>query len=137
MKGLPTLVRLRKWELEERRRKLADLEALAGRLDEAIARLDDEVKMEARVASGDMDVSHAYSPYIAVTIDRRRTLVASAADVRQQIRLAHQEVTAAYQELKKFEIANANRKKRSRDELSRKEQTALDEMAIETFRRGG
>ena len=135
MKGLPTLIRVRQWELEEKRRKLADLEGLAAQLDEAIARLDDEVKMEQGVVQSSLEVNFAYAPYAAAAIERRRTLLASLEDVRQQILGASEEVTIAYQELKKYEVAQDNRRRRARVETNRREQIVLDEIGIEGFRR--
>lgn len=137
MKGLPTLIRVRTWALEEKRRKVADLEAFEAQLIEAIARLDDEVQIENQVASGDTNASFTYGSYISGAIDRRRTLDASVEDVRRQIEAAREEVTIAYQELKKFEVAHSNRKRRARDEANRREQIVLDEIAIESFRRRG
>jgi flagellar export protein FliJ len=135
MKGLPTLIRVRQWELEERRRKLADLEGLAAQLDEAISRLDDEVKMEQSIVQSSLEVNFAYAPYAAAAIERRRTLLASLEDVRQQIETAHEEVTIAYQELKKYEIAQDNRRRRARVETNRREQIVLDEIGLVGFRR--
>jgi flagellar protein FliJ len=135
MKGLPTLVRVRKWELEEKRRKLADLQGLEAQLGEAIARLDDEVKMEQSIVQSSLEVNFAYAPYAAAAIERRRTLLASLADVRQQIVTANEEVTIAYQELKKYEVAQDNRRRRARVEANRREQIVLDEIGIEGFRR--
>ena len=135
MKGLPTLIRVRTWALEEKRRKVADLEALETQLLEAIARLDDEVQLENQVASDDTDARFTYGSYISVAIDRRRTLDASVDDVRRQIEAAREEVTLAYQELKKFEVAHNNRKRRVREEANRREQIVLDEIAIEGHRR--
>jgi len=135
MKGLPTLIRVRAYELEETRRKLADLEGLKAQLDEAVARLDDDVRLEQQIASGDQGVYFAYAPYAAASIERRRTLVASAADVQKQIEAAAEEVTRAFQELKKFEIAQSNRQRRVRVERNRREQVMLDEVSMEKFRR--
>jgi flagellar export protein FliJ len=135
MRGLPTLIRVRQWELEEKRRKLADLEGLAAQLDEAVARLDDEVRMEQGVASASHEISFAYAPYAQASIERRRTLKASLEDVRLQIEAAAQEVTTAYQELKKYEVAHDNRRRRARVEANRRETIVLDDIAIEGFRR--
>ena len=49
--------------------------------------------------------------------------------------MAREEVTLAYQELKKFEVAQSNRKRRAREEANRREQIVLDEIGIEGFRR--
>jgi len=135
MKGLPTLIRVRQWELEEKRRKLADLEGLAAQLTEAIARLDDEVKMEQGIAGSSLEVNFAYAPFAQAAIERRRTLLASLEDVKHQIDAASEEVTMAYQELKKYEVAQDNRRRRARVETNRREQIVLDELGIEGYRR--
>jgi flagellar FliJ protein len=137
LKGLPTLIRVRTWALEEKRRKVADLQALEAQLQEAIARLDDEVQIENNIASGDTNARFTYGSYLSAAIERRRTLDASVIDVRHQIEAAQDEVTVAYQELKKFEVAQSNRKRRARDEANRREQVGLDEIALESFRRRG
>ena len=80
-------------------------------------------------------MNFAYAPYAAAAIERRRTLLASLEDVRQQILGAHEEVTIAYQELKKYEVAQDNRRRRARVETNRREQIVLDEIGIEGFRR--
>lgn len=135
MKGLPTLIRVRTWALEEKRRKVADLEALETQLMEAIARLDDEVQLENQVASTDNDARFTYGSYLNAAIERRRTLDASVEDVKRQIEAAREEVTIAYQELKKFEVAQGNRKRRAREESNRREQIVLDEIGLESYRR--
>ena len=137
MKGLPTLIRVRTWALEEKRRKVADLEALEAQLIEAVARLDDEVQIENQVAGNDTSASFTYGSYISAAIERRRTLDESVEDVRRQIEAAREEVTIAYQELKKFEVAHSNRKRRAQTEANRREQIVLDEMGLETYRRRG
>ncbi len=135
MKGLPTLIRLRTYELEEKRRKLADLEGLKAQLIEAIARIDDDVRLEQQVAGSDSSISFAYAPFAAAAIERRRTLVASAENVQSQIEAAAAEVTSAYQELKKYEVAHSNRQRRLRLDRNRREQVTLDDIAIENHRR--
>lgn len=135
MKGLPTLIRVRKWELEEKRRRLTDLEGLADQLDGMISRLEEEVRLEQEIARGNEEVTYSYGSYAQTTIDRRRKLEASLDDVKKQIEAAKEEVTSAYQELKKYEVAQTNRRRRAKDEVSRKEQIGLDEISVEQFRR--
>jgi flagellar export protein FliJ len=91
--------------------------------------------MEQSVVQSSLEVNFAYAPYAAAAIERRRTLLASLADVRTQIEGASQEVTIAYQELKKYEVAQDNRRRRARVETNRREQIVLDEIGIEGFRR--
>lgn len=135
MKSLPTLIRVRKWELEEKRRKLNDLRALAAKLSDAIARLNDEVQQEQGLTSSHADLTFAYGPYAAAVVERRRTLEHSVEGVQRQIEAAMEELSEAFTELKKFEVANANRSRRARAETNRREQIQLDDVAIESFRR--
>lgn len=135
MKSLPTLIRVRKWELEEKRRKLNDLRALAAKLSDAIARLNDEVQQEQGLASSQADLAFAYGPYAAAVVERRRTLELSVEGVQRQIEAAMEELTEAFTELKKFEVANANRSRRARADANRREQIQLDDVALESFRR--
>ena len=135
MKGLSTLIRVRKWELEERRRRLADLEGLRDQLLGMIARLEEDVRLEQGVAASDIEAGYTYGGFAQASIERRHKLEGSLEEVRQQIRAAMDEVTNAYQELKKYEVAHANRKRREAEELNRRDQIRMDDMAIEGFRR--
>jgi len=135
VKGLSTLIRVRKWELEERRRRLADLEGLRDQILGMIARLEQDVRTEQGVAASDVEAGYTYGNFAQASIERRQKLEGSLEEVQQQIRAAMEEVTSAYQELKKYEVAHANRKRREAEELSRRDQILMDDMAIEGFRR--
>lgn len=135
MKGLPTLIRLRKYELEEKRRKLADLEALRQQIQESMARLEDDIKAEQLIAAQNPEIGFAYGSFAQASIERRRKLETSSQDVMRQIETAAEEVTMAYQELKKYEVAYQAKRKRDTEELNRKEQIRLDDIALEQFRR--
>lgn len=135
MKGLSTLIRVRTWELEERRRRLADLEGLRDQILGMIAQLEQDVRTEQGVAASDIEAGYTYGGFAQAAIERRQKLEGSLEEVRQQVRAAMEEVTIAYQELKKYEVAHANRKRREAEELNRREQIRMDDMAIEGFRR--
>ncbi len=135
MSALDQLVRLHGWTLNERRRKAADLEQLAERLRADLARIDGELEREGRTASGSPELQAAFAAYAGVARKRRERLNGSIADVDQEIERAHEEVTEAFQELKRYEQALANRKAREAQVRQRREQIAGDEMGIEMFRR--
>lgn len=135
MRSLSTLIRVRKWELEEKRRKLNELRALQSKLADAIAKLGEEVQNEQGFAASQNEVAFAYGPYAAAVVERRRTLEQSALDVERQIEQAMEEVAEAFAELKKYEVAQTNRRTKERTESNRREQIVLDDIAIESFRR--
>ncbi|MFD2262636.1 flagellar FliJ family protein [Lacibacterium aquatile] len=134
-KGLPTLIRLRSFELEEKRRALAELEQVAERLEQAIRDVDSQVEEEKQIATKDYVLARYFPAYLQAAKERRQTLVANRLDIGQQIDAAKEQVTIAYQELKKLEIAQAIREKREKEEADRREQLMLDEIAIEGYRR--
>lgn len=137
MKTLKTIIRVRTWELEERRRRLAELQGFKDQVEAAIVDLDTRVRDEQAFvsASGDVAIARAYGAFAEAAVDRRRSLVETSADADRQIDMAMAEVIEAYQELKKYEIALEERKQQELLERNRREQIQLDEMAIEGFRR--
>lgn len=137
MSALEQLVRLHGWTLEERRRKVVDLEQLAERLQADLTRLDGELKREEEAASGSIELQAAFTAYAAMARKRREKLARSIADVTAEIERAQDEVTAAFQELKRYEQALANRKSREAGQQRRREQTAADEIGLQMHRRRG
>ncbi len=133
-KGLPTLIRLRTFELDQKRRRLAELEGMKARLEAAVDDLVDTVVKEQSIAARDEEVTFAYGAFAKAAIVRRKSLEASIAEVAQQVEAAADEVAIAYQDLKKLEVAQANRVARERAEFERKEQIRLDDIALDQFR---
>ena len=111
MSALDTLIRLHRWQLDERRRQLGDLEQLAAKLRLDEARLVAEQQAEQQVAAGSIEASSSYGGYVRRVIERRQKIVES--------------------------IAAANRVSRRRRRLDQIQQRALDEIGIEAFRRRG
>jgi flagellar export protein FliJ len=135
MSALEQLVRLHGWTLDERRRKAADLEQLADRLKADLSRIDGELEREAKTAAESPELRAAFTAYSAIARRRRDKLARSVADVETEIERAREEVAEAFQELKRYEQALANRKARAAGVVRRREQTAADEVGIEMFRR--
>ena len=135
MSALEQLVRLHGWTLDERRRKAADLEQLADRLKADMARIDNELVREEKTAAEAPELRAAFTAYAAIARKRREKLARSVADVEVEIERARAEVTEAFQELKRYEQALANRKARAASVVRRREQLAADEVGIEMFRR--
>lgn len=135
MSALEQLVRLHSWTLDERRRKVADLEQLQERLKADLARIDAELAREEKTASGSLELQVAFNAYAAIARRRREKISNSIVDVAHEIQRARDEVAAAFQDLKRYEQALANRRAREAERLRRREQAASDELGIELFRR--
>ena len=83
--GLHTLIRPHKWRLDEKRRALAELQALADKLAQDTARLEREITAEQEIARTSPGASFGYGNFAKQAIERRRRLAQSVAQVEQQI----------------------------------------------------
>jgi flagellar FliJ protein len=135
MSSLDTLIKLHRWQLDEQRRKVAEFESLADKLRTELQRLDDEEVLEQEVAGASHEASYAYSGYARTLIDRRSKLVQSVQETEQQIIQARAELADAFAEVKRYEIAAANRLLAKHRGIERIRQQELDEVAIDSFRR--
>ncbi|TWA74781.1 flagellar export protein FliJ [Azospirillum brasilense] len=135
MSSLKTIIRLQKWKLDEKRRALAELQSLADRLQAEIERLKEEIAAERDTARGNVEYAFTYSNYIQAAMERGKRLTQSLGQVEAQVAVATDEMAEAFQELKRYELAEEERLKREKEKLKRKEATMLDETALVGFRR--
>jgi flagellar protein FliJ len=135
--AIDSLVRLHRWQLDERRRQIADLEQLAVKLRQEQQRLTLEQKSEQAVTESSTEALSAYAAYARRLIERRQKLELSLASVEQQVAAAREALADAFQEVKRYEIAAAHRLAQQRKRLDQQQQRVLDEIGIEAFRRGG
>lgn len=135
MRGLATLIRLHNQQLDDKRRVLADLQALNDRLHQSLVDLGEEMKREQAVAALSVETGMTYAGYAKSLIERRETIEQSIRECDQQIAAAAAEVQEAFGELKKFEIAKANRDRRAEEAANRAEQAGFDEMGLSMYRR--
>lgn len=135
MSGLASLIRLHRWKLEEKRRVLAELEALMNELRSRASDLEVEILNEQKAAAGSQEAGFAYGAYAAQAIHRRDVLAQSAAELEKKIETARDDVKAAFQEAKKYEIAQERKLERERIETARRERIVEDDVALDMFRR--
>ncbi|OUS18826.1 hypothetical protein A9Q97_00190 [Rhodospirillales bacterium 47_12_T64] len=132
---IDSLVRVHSWKLDEAQQKLSDLEALSLKLKQDLAKLDQEVVKEQEFASQHPDVAQTYPAYAEAARERRKRLETSIKEVMTLKAVAKQELHEIYQDLKKYEEAQANDIRRQQDVIKKKEQAAYDEMGIQQYRR--
>lgn len=140
MKTLKTLIRVHEWQLEEKRRRVVELESLREALLQKLETLDQEIQREKQFVAAQIDDQYpraalAFSHYISDARLRREDIVTELRFNGERIESAMKEVTLAYQDLKKYEIALEQRQKQLALVFAHKEQIRLDEIAIEGFRR--
>ena len=135
MMGLPTLIRLQRAGLDQKRRRLADLEARFDDLRSSLADLEAEVCEQQRIAAASEEVGFAYADYAAAAIRRRHDLERAMAELDIDIAAARAEVGEAFRELKKLEIVRERREREALAEENRREQIILDDLGLEMHRR--
>jgi flagellar protein FliJ len=135
MSTLDSLIRVHRWQLDEQRRALAELEQLAATLRADVQRLDSEHQLEQDFASKTPEASFGYATYAGSVIERRRKLLLSLAEAEQRGAAARETLAEAFQEAKRYEIAAANRILHQRRVQERVEQGTMDELAANTHRR--
>ncbi len=135
MRNRESLIRLHRFQVDEKRRKLAELELMRDEFRARERELEAQVLAEQRKA-GISDVAHfAYPMFAKSVIRRRQNILNSIEDIERQLGVAKEELAGAFRELKKYEIIEDNRKRRHRHEAMRIEQTELDEVALGMHRR--
>lgn len=134
-KGLQTVVRLHKWQLDEKRRQIKELEVMRGDLVSKLEKLNGELLSEQRNMANSNVVNLNYTSYASSVIGRRENLEASINEVNISIENMKDDIAEAFKELKKFEIVQQRTLERENLEEKRREQLSLDEISINMHRR--
>jgi flagellar FliJ protein len=110
MKSRDTLVRLKKFQADEKARRVAQIEAMIAEFTRMTTDLDREIGVEEQ-RSGNADPSHfAYSTYARAARTRRDNLANSIAELRDQAEEAKALHADALEELKKAESLDGREK---------------------------
>ena len=135
MKSRETLIRLKKFQVDEKRRKVAQIEGMIAEFERMATDLDREIKSE-QDRAGIHDPAHfAYPTYAKAAMARRENLKRSADELRTQLDDAKAELGEAFEDMKKVELLDERDQARERDEAAAREQAELD--AIGLLRSGG
>lgn len=135
MRTLDNLVRLSRFQADEKRRILVDLERLRDDLNAQIVRLATEMAIEEGNAGTDPLVAASYSAWLAATLRRRDTLMQSLAAADARVLEAQEAVAEAFREQKRYEQVLDARKRRESELRLRREAAMMDEAGLEGFRR--
>ncbi len=135
MTALGSLMRVHSWALNEKRQKLAGLEKLADKMHQDLEQLEAELNNEQRAAAGSMEGTIAFPAFVAAALERRKKLRESIAGLGLAIDAARAEVREAFQEVKKYELAQDIHERREREKVARRERREHDELGANMYRR--
>lgn len=134
--NIKNLIRLHEWNVDEKRRKLGELLRLRSELEDQMKQLEADLIRQQEAAAADPTLAGlTYGNYAEQVIQRRENLQDSINQMEFVIGHAQDELSEAYQELKKYEIVDRNRQRRYELEEARREQIMLDEVALNQHRR--
>ncbi len=119
MKSRETLIRLKKFQVDEKRRRVAQIEGMIADFQRMSVDLEREIQTE-QDRAGINDPTHfAYPTYAKAAIQRRENLTRSADELRIQLEDAKSMLTEAFEELKKVELLDERDQARERAEVER------------------
>ena len=128
-KGIPTLIRVSEWTVDEKRRVLGARLKELDDLQTGLVNLEQEVVREQRTAQANPELAgFLYGNYADQVIHRREQLNSNIASKENEVTVARDALSEAYRGLKKYEVVNENNMRRAEEELARKEQIELDEL---------
>ena len=129
MKSRDSLIRLKRFQVDEKRRQVMQIEMMIADFTRMISDLDDQIVAE-QTRVGIHDVAHfAYPTFAKAAIGRRENLKVSVHDLEVKLAGARDELSLAVEDLKKIELIEERDQQRERAERDAQEQEALDEMA--------
>ena len=128
MRSRKTLIQLRRFEVDERRQIVADIETMMVDLQQMSVDLDRQIQAEQERAGVD-DVNHyAYPTFAKAAIQRRDNLNNSIGNLETKLEESRDLLTEAFEELKKVELIEERDAERARAKTAAREQAELDEI---------
>lgn len=130
MKSRDTLIRLRKFQVDEKRRKVAQIESMIADFDRMAVELEREIRLEQERA-GIHDPGHfAYPTYAKAAIQRRENIKRSGDELRVQLDAAKAALADAFEDLKKVELLDERDQMRERAAEEAQARADLDSIGL-------
>jgi flagellar export protein FliJ len=130
MKSRATLLRLKRFQVDEKRRRVTQIETMIAEFERMAVDLTREITSEEERA-GISDPSHfAYPTYAKAAMQRRDNLRHSADELRTQLDDAQADLAEAFEDLKKVEILEDREQARERTAETARDQAEMDHIGI-------
>jgi flagellar FliJ protein len=130
MAGWDVLIRLYKFNVDEQRRVVANLEVEAANINQSLVNLEMELASETVLAHETPESAYAFPAYVTATKGRREDFEAEFIGKQQEIAAAQEIMREYFQELKKAEVAQEAMLAREKLKQDRREQQELDELSL-------
>ncbi|QUS55184.1 flagellar export protein FliJ [Pseudovibrio denitrificans] len=135
MKNREGLLKLKKFNVDEKRRQVTQIETMLSDFDRMAEDLENQIVQEQKRVGID-DVTHfAYPTFARAAAQRRDNLKHSTEELKSQLEKAQDELTEAVSELKKIELMDERDQMRQRAAMDAIEQDGMDDIAGRMARR--
>ena len=132
MKSRETLLRLKRFQVDEKRRRVSQIEMMIAEFDRMAGDLDREIQSE-ETRAGISDPAHfAYPTYAKAALGRRDNLRQSADNLQGQLDEAKGELQEAFEDMKKVEILDDRERASERAAEAARDQTMMDSIGLRT-----
>ena len=135
MSQFEKLVRLREFELDERRRESGNILNEVNMLQDEMNRLNESLKVEQKIASESLEARFLYNEFASSVIRQREWLTAALKVKEEEYESSREKVANAYGEMRKAEIVRDEALKAEKQRGQILEQIEVDEIARNIYRR--
>jgi flagellar export protein FliJ len=130
MKSRESLIRLKKFQVDDKRRQVNQIEVMIGEYMRMVGDLDEQIMSEQNRV-GIHDIGHyAYPTFARAAMQRRDNLKVSIRELEGNLERARDELAIAVEDLKKVELLEERDHTRERDARDAAEQVEMDEIAL-------
>lgn len=133
MKSLTTLLRLKQREMDVLKRQQAMLENQKAEVEGRIQRLADQLQEEMQSAAAMPEMAHFFGDFSATIKKRQAQMRVQVNKIDTELERVAVQILERFSELKKYELALNNWKKRKAEEANRRAQAYMDEIAIRGY----
>ena len=134
MKSRETLLRLKRFQVDEKRRRVTQIEMMINEFHRMAGDLDREIKAEETRANMTDPTHFAYPTYAKAAMGRRDNLVQSAENLKGQLEEAKSALQEAFDDMKKVEILEDREKASERAAEAAREQSMMDSIGLRSMR---
>ena len=130
MNRTDTLLRLKRFRVDEMKRRISTIDAMRANLERQLTNLDEDVARE-KPRANDSDIGRLAFPSFLRSVEaRRENLRTTLKEIEREYESAQLDLNNAFQDLKALEFATEQQAKRLAEIEARRAQSRLDELAL-------
>jgi flagellar export protein FliJ len=136
MANLNSLIRVRKYAVEQKQKFLSELYRQAEELQtQKKTMLEQLAEEEEKTRTMEIEMLVYFGPYAQAVKERVKDIDDSISLLNKRIDIAREDMRLAFAELKKVEITQENREAAEATKQQKKEDAVLEEIALQTHRK--